>query len=160
MAEQSRLRLILIRHGEAERTAPRDELRRLTQHGCAEADAVAQLLDSLQIAPSGIHASPYVRAQETAKRISAHLSGEGVTTLQGVTPDDDPRRAMRAIEPLLQLGLTPLVVTHMPLIGALIGSLVDGDARDAPGVATGAGVVLVGEVFVPGLMRVERWLRP
>jgi len=155
------VRLILLRHGEAERLASCDELRSLTPRGRQDARDVSEAIRGLEQLPSAIYSSSFLRAWETAEIISAGLRIDPVRTLADITPDDDPRRAFLRLDALFSVpGAFPLVVTHMPLIGTLTGLLVDGDPGAGAGVATASGVFLVGDVFAPGQMRIARRLSP
>lgn len=152
------LRLVLLRHGDAERIAERDELRRLTARGREQAAATGrQLLSALPGSVLRIVSSPYLRARETAEIIATTLqAGAGeVQVLAGITPDDNPARALQAIKAGCSPASTLVVVTHMPLIGALLDLLIDGDTRQERSVGTAAGVLLEGDL-APGMMRVTR----
>lgn len=158
MTGDNTVRLVLVRHGEAQRHAARDELRPLTEHGKTEAAATgARLLalsTELALPPPKVYASPYLRARETAAIIAGCLGVAPPDVVPGITPDDDPRRALRVIDALCVPAVTPVVVTHMPLIGGLLSWLVEGDLRHAPGVATAGGAILAGAMPAAGLMRV------
>ena len=103
--------LVLLRHGEAERQAARDELRRLTPRGQQEADATGAALAALALPGPCVYCSPYLRARETAERVAVALGVAAPLVIPGVTPDDDPRRVMGRLEQLLVPGTTPVVVT-------------------------------------------------
>lgn len=154
------MRLVLLRHGEAERLAACDEMRGLTQRGRAEAQAAAQAIAALALPAPVVVASPYVRAQETAEIVAAVLGVEQVVIVAGITPDDDPRRALAVLGASCRPGMTVVAVTHMPLIGALMGLLLHGDVQNAPGIPTAGGGVFEGELFAPGLMRQRCPIRP
>ncbi len=150
-------RLVLLRHGDAERgVAERDELRRLTARGREQAAATGrQLLSALPGSALRIVSSPYLRARETAEIIAAVLQAGEVQVLTGITPDDNPVRAVQAIKAGGSPVATLVVVTHMPLIGVLLDLLIDGDTRQQRSVGTAAGALLEGEP-APGMMRVIR----
>lgn len=154
------IRLLLLRHGEAERSAPRDDLRALTGAGRAEVMATAKRIAELDLPSPVVVASPFLRARETASIIAGVLAAGEVRTVSRITPDDAPVRALAAIEPLCAAGGVLVVVTHMPLIGGLLGLLVDGDPARAPGFVTASGALLGGELAMPGLMRVLRQVGP
>ena len=157
-AEQAVTRLVLLRHGEAERLAARDEDRVLTSRGREEAAAAARQLLAHGYPIARFGSSPYVRAMQTAGIVARLVGGDAVdiVTLDGFTPDDDPRAALRRLEAFLVPGGTVFVATHMPLIGSLAGLLVEGRAAACAGFATGSGVVLAGDLPHEGLCRVER----
>lgn len=154
------IRIVLLRHGEAERHAERDELRRLTPRGRDEVRAVAIRMRELGIQPTAVYSSLYLRARETAEIIAGVLATGDVTAIGGITPEDDPRRALAKIDPVVSAGGLPVLVTHMPFIGALAGLLVDGSVHGGAGFVTAAGVLLDGEVFAPGHMQVVHSLQP
>ncbi|MFZ5756238.1 MAG: SixA phosphatase family protein [Pseudomonadota bacterium] len=152
------MELVLIRHGEAERDAPRDELRPLTARGTDEARASGQRLATLGLPSPFVVSSPYVRARTTADIIATVLGSGPVRELRGITPDDNPRQAVLNLAQACQPGRTLVAVTHMPLIGSLIALLVDDDLRQARGVRTAGGVVLAGDFPMPGAMRIRTML--
>jgi phosphohistidine phosphatase len=154
-------RIFLLRHGHAERDAPRDELRNLTQRGRDEAAAVAGVIAAGGLRPSRVVSSPYVRARQTADIVSAALHCGPVVEVPGVTPDDPARRAAQVLDKLLAGQQDDvMLVTHMPLIGALVGLLCDGSADAGPAIETAAGVLMEGEFVAPGTMRVVREFHP
>lgn len=154
-------RVFLLRHGHAERDAARDELRRLTQRGRDEAAAVARVMAAAGMRPSRVVSSTYVRARETADIVAAALRCGEVLEVPGVTPDDAPQRAAKVLDTLLSGAPGDLMlVTHMPLIGALVGLLCEGTAGSGPAIDTAAGVLLEGEFVAPGLMRIVRPFHP
>lgn len=154
------MRLVLLRHGEAERLAECDEMRRLTQQGRAEVQLAAHAIAALALPAPVIVASPYLRAQETAKIVAAILGVERVVQVTGITPDDDPRRALAMLAAICRPGVTVVAVTHMPLIGALIGLLLHGAVQNVPSIPTASGGVFEGEMIAPGLLRQRYAIRP
>jgi phosphohistidine phosphatase len=84
------VQLFLLRHGLAEEHASGgDRERALTDDGIAK---LREVLERAAVAPRWIVASPYRRAQQTA-RIAAEIFGYGETILTSarLTPDADPR---------------------------------------------------------------------
>lgn len=156
-AEVPSTRLVLLRHGEAERLAARDEDRVLTLRGREEAELAARSLQQAGYCPARIGASYFVRARQTAAIVAGYFPGANAepVTLDRLTPDDDPRAALRSLDAFLVPGATVLVATHMPLIGSLAGLLTEGDAAACAGFATGCGVVLAGDLPHEGLCRIE-----
>jgi len=154
------MHLVLLRHGEAERLVDRDEMRRLTQRGRAEAGAAARAIAALALPAPVVVASPYLRAQETAEIVAAVLGVGQVAEIRGITPDDNPRHALAALSAICHPGMTVIAVTHMPLVGILMDLLVRGEAQNPPGIPTAGGGVLEGEVVAPGFMRLRCAIRP
>lgn len=152
--------LVLLRHGEAEHIAASDEARALTLHGREQARLAGLMLAGTVRRPVRVACSPYLRARETAVRVAAALGVADVAVIGDITPDDDPRRALERIGESMPDAGTLVVVTHMPLIGALFGLLVEGDARRAPGLGTACGALFRGELVAPGLMRLVQPVSP
>ena len=117
------MRIWILRHGQAEPTAASDAERSLTEVGQAEAIRMAEQLagHSLDV----ILASPYRRAQQTAELVRRELGfRRGVTTVDWLTPDDDPMVVLDQLSDRAEDEL--LLVSHQPLVGQLISLLVDG----------------------------------
>lgn len=148
------MRIVLVRHGKAEPHAASDAGRALTPRGHEQAQAAAEWL-SERLGDTGnvrLLASPYRRAQETAAPIAGAL-GLKVQTVAEITPDDDPRRALAAIEVAAQGAGTVVVVSHMPLVAGLAGWLQDGVLNVGRGFDLAEVRVLEAELPAPGLAR-------
>lgn len=156
------MRMILVRHGEAEPLARSDAERALTPRGRRQAQQTgAWLRETVGAAAPRLLASPYRRAQETGHEI-ASLLGVAPQTVQAITPDDDPRRALAAIEAAAAGADVVVVVSHMPLVAALAAWLEEGvlsagrgfglaEARVLEMVEPGPGLACAREGFLPGL---------
>ncbi|RXE48906.1 phosphohistidine phosphatase SixA [Chromohalobacter israelensis] len=153
--------LYIMRHGEAAPGTP-DSERSLTEHGEQEARAMGAwlsevLTDDVRHALR-IVASPYRRAQQTARLVAAPL-GLSVDTLPIITPDEP-------LEPVIdwlqqQVPETPcLLVSHMPLVGALVGRLVEGDVRASQPMPTASVAALEAEVWAAGCATLRQWQSP
>jgi phosphohistidine phosphatase len=114
------VKLVLVRHGEAEPLRTTDAGRALTAHGRHQAEHTGKWLAPRLEGKGGLRllASPYRRAQETAA-ILGDLLGVACRTVAAITPDEDVRRALAAIE--AEASGTVLVVTHMPLVADIAG---------------------------------------
>ncbi len=113
-------KLILMRHGEAEMIAARDDQRRLTGHGRQEADKAACDLLTYQVDVEQLLVSPYVRARETAAIVAARLGGVAMLISEQVTPVSRTPAAVVAIETAFRRIDCGMVVTHQPLISSLV----------------------------------------
>lgn len=155
------MRIVLVRHGKAEPHAASDAARALTPRGQEQARAAAQWLRDTLGQGEGLCllASPYRRAQETAAPIAAAL-GVAVRTVAEITPDDDPRRALAAIEAAGQGAETLVVVSHMPLVAGLAGWLQEGVLNAGRGFDLAEVRVLEAELPAPGLAREAQLFRP
>ncbi|WP_048308221.1 phosphohistidine phosphatase SixA [Halomonas sp. PR-M31] len=144
------MQLWIMRHGEAAPGHP-DARRELTEQGHAEVMAMAKWLATTLAASRDqlrIVASPYVRAQQTAAIVAEQLDTRA-DTLSMITPDDP-------IEPIIdwlqeKAQQTPLLlVSHMPLVGALSGRLVESDPRSSLRMPTAAIATLQADVWAAG----------
>lgn len=112
------MRLVLVRHGEAEARAVTDAARALTAQGRQQARATGHWLAGELAGPLQLLVSPFRRAQETAAEIAACLPQSVTLTVPRITPDDDPRQALEAIAAVAAQEQV-VVVTHMPLVAGL-----------------------------------------
>lgn len=124
------MRIWVLRHGEAERQTQHDPDRLLTARGSEDAKTAGVILSKFASAALQIYASPYKRAQQTAQAAALALPHQNIATVNWLTPDTDPRLVLRALEQLPQSDL--LLVSHQPLVSALVGVLIDGDYRAGP----------------------------
>ncbi|MBE0488208.1 MAG: phosphohistidine phosphatase SixA [Halomonas sp.] len=151
-------RLLILRHGEAGPGRP-DAERELTGRGHDEARRMAAwLAERDDLAGARLLASPFVRARQTAAIMGERL-GVRVETLSILTPDDDSTAVADWL--LGQPGGGPLLlVSHMPLVGALVGLLVEGRAERGPGFPTAALAELEADVWAAGCARLVRLIAP
>lgn len=126
------MKLIFVRHGQAGPYCADDAGRVLTQFGQAQADETARYITDHHKVDL-IIASPYVRADQTAKILLDKLNQAGQTpqflTLDIITPDDDPVVGVDGIDTLIrqQFGddAEPCVaiVCHMPIVAYMVAHL-------------------------------------
>lgn len=128
------MRIWVLRHGEAERQTQYDPDRVLTPRGHDDAKAAGAVLSKFVSETLQICASPYQRAQQTAQAATLALPHRNISTVNWLTPDIDPREVLRALEKLPRNDI--LLVSHQPLVSALIGVLIDGDYRAGPSMNT------------------------
>lgn len=114
------MKLVLVRHGEAENSCGSDAGRALTEAGRCQAAETGRWLAGIfgGAVPVRLLASPYRRACETAEVIGRFLGTEFVEVAE-ITPDHDPRIALSAIAEVAEGYEFVVVVTHMPLVSAL-----------------------------------------
>ncbi|MDY7115696.1 phosphohistidine phosphatase SixA [Halomonas sp. SSL-5] len=149
-------RLLIMRHGEAGPGRP-DAGRELTDRGQQEARRMAAWLATRdELAGLRLLASPYRRARQTAAIVGEALEVEP-EVLSIITPDDSPRAVA---DWLLEhsAGGPLLLVSHMPLVGALAGLLVEGRADRGLGFPTAGVAELEAEVWAAGCARLARFM--
>ncbi|MWV13507.1 phosphohistidine phosphatase SixA [Pseudomonas sp. R-28-1W-6] len=151
------MKLWLLRHGEAEPRARSDAERVLTEHGRKEVRHAAKHLRERPL--EQILVSPYRRAQQTAELVREKLGLQlPLTTLDWLTPDDDPRQVLRRLDEFTAEEL--LIVSHNPLLGALAGLLVHGHLQQPFTLHTASLICLGGEFPLAGAMTVDALYHP
>ena len=128
------MRVLLVRHGWAENAGYRDGRiigdaeRELTEEGRVEVERLAVSLSSTVGKLSGLYASPFCRAQQTAAIISDRLGTAVVQELKSLLSQGSVLSTLAWLEqqaPDANLCL----VGHQPSIGLLAGMLLCGDER-------------------------------
>ena len=125
------MRLILIRHAEAESGSP-DELRRLTAGGLEQARRLGDELRAQGITPDAVLSSPLLRARETANALGFGTAEPHDALAPGAT-HEDVRSAIAG------RGETVVVVGHQPDCGRVAAALTNGPEPPFPT----AGVVAI-----------------
>ncbi|MCK5893992.1 MAG: phosphohistidine phosphatase SixA [Endozoicomonadaceae bacterium] len=119
------MKLYIMRHGKAESYAESDQVRPLSDVGRKQVADVAKQMSDLSL--SGIMASPYLRAWQTAELMQATLSTPMIQRCDSFTPDSSVHEVLRN----LPKSGDWLLVSHMPLVSLLTGLLIEDDqARD------------------------------
>lgn len=157
------MKLVLMRHAEAEGMRTSDAERALTARGHEQAVQTAQWLQQQMADAVSLQllVSPYRRARETAAAL-AEAFALTPRFMDELTPDIDPRRALRALDAAATAD-TVLVVTHMPLVAALASWLEEGvlsagagfmlaEARVLETEALGVAAARLQSRYAPGLV--------
>lgn len=143
------MKLWILRHGEAQYRARTDAERELTSNGREEVLSSAAHLLGQPL--RWIIASPYVRARQTADIVRQALGfADSVVTVPWLTPDSDPRRALENLD--LYASDDVLLVSHQPLVGALIGLAVHGNLQQAEPMHTASLAELEADFPLAGAM--------
>jgi phosphohistidine phosphatase len=143
------VKLWVLRHGEAQAHARSDSQRELTGHGREEVlQSAAHLLGKPL---TRILASPYVRAQQTAELVRQALGfSDAVVIVPWLTPESDPGRVLGHLDAYAADDV--LLVSHQPLVGALIGLAVHGSHQHPQPMSTASLAELKGEFALAGAM--------
>lgn len=128
--------LWMLRHGEAERETRHDPDRVLTELGRADAVAAGAVLAACEPPPLRVLCSPYARAQQTAVAALQSLPGLKIETVDWLVPDTPPLTTLKHLTAIHDEAV--LLVAHQPLLGDLLGLLIEGDAYAAPALPTAA----------------------
>lgn len=135
------MQVYIMRHGEAENFLGQgrydDSQRVLTSQGEAEAKMVANWLEKMQVKPSQVFVSPYIRAQQTCALATAMMQ-TAITTLDFITPAGDAKQVHDFIDGWCsdqsnqpynskqfngQTQQSVLIISHMPLVSYLVAQL-------------------------------------
>lgn len=123
------MKLYIMRHGQAQISAPTDQERELTDVGRQESHVMAAWLAKQQPQFDITFVSTYVRAQQTFAIAKACIDNEPQHhVLAELTPDSSPEMCGDALLAYCaQAGATSaLVVSHLPLVGLLVADLCKG----------------------------------
>lgn len=120
--------IYILRHGQAETQITTDEARKLTDKGRGDTAKVlqARLADMGSLAQ--IWASPLVRAQQTAEIAAVFFPQLKIQTTELLVPEANPQALMDWLDELnaqqlISANQSILLVSHQPLIGALVNKL-------------------------------------
>lgn len=126
------MKIIIMRHGEAEPWQGSDAERTLTSNGEAQAQWMgARLPEWIGETPEWAWISPYRRAQQTWQHVSdAWASLPNVMTVEEIIPEGDPQSVLDYLMAFIEVkdAKSVILVSHLPLVADLVFGLVP----DAP----------------------------
>jgi len=114
------MKIILVRHGQAEDETRPDSARQLTDFGHKQAAQTAEYVTT-HYQPDRFVVSPYDRAQQTLAEFQARAPKVPLTIQNNITPSDDARQALVDIGHIEAECL--VVVCHMSIVAYLAGLL-------------------------------------
>ncbi|MBI0425316.1 SixA phosphatase family protein [Psychrobacter sp. NG27] len=117
------MKIILVRHGQAEDETRPDSARQLTSFGQQQAAQTAAYLTT-HYSPDYFVVSPYTRAQQTLAVLQSLVPTVPSSIQDNITPSDDARQALIDIGNIEAECL--VVVCHMSIV-AYIAGLLTGD---------------------------------
>lgn len=117
------MRLILVRHGEADpNRSGLDSARQLTDKGHQQAALTAQYIAE-NFQPDLFVVSPYIRAQQTLAHIQQKFPNVPMQVYKDITPDDPAAPALQWLSNLTQE--TVVVVCHMNIVAYITALLTE-----------------------------------
>ncbi len=117
------MKLILIRHGQAESLQVQDSSRQLTEFGQKQATETAEYIMQ-KYSPDLLVVSPYDRARQTLQAFQKHAPQTPTKTLATITPNGNINRALDDLSQLADDEIDcMLVVCHMPIVANIVGAL-------------------------------------
>lgn len=114
------MKIILVRHGQAEDDTRPDSARQLTDFGQQQAAQTAEYITT-NYKPDRFIVSPYDRAQQTLTVLQARLPAIPAAVQDNITPSDDAHSALIDIANIEAQCL--VVVCHMSIVANLAGLL-------------------------------------
>ena len=123
------MKLIVMRHGEAEASNTTDKTRNLTSYGKRQAKDAGQWLSSNLLVNNHIDlalVSPYSRTQQTYECLNLGLKITRKIELTELVPNATPKVTHRVLDKILYDNPeleTVILVSHMPLISFLLDEL-------------------------------------
>ncbi|MCP3906982.1 MAG: phosphohistidine phosphatase SixA [Oceanicoccus sp.] len=150
------MKIVILRHGEAEIYADSDAQRNLSDYGHEQAKSAGLCLKNLAIEFEQVWVSPYLRAQQTADGVLSELGDIPRETLDGLTPESSPSQLAEAL--VTYRGGDLLLVSHQPLVSALVGLLANADHRAGPPMSPASMAMLSADTLLAGCCQL-RWLR-
>ena len=117
------MKIILMRHGQAEDETRPDSARQLTDFGQQQAAQTAKYITT-NYKPDRFIVSPYDRAQQTLAELQARAPKIPVSVQDNITPSDDAHSALSDIANIEAQCL--VVVCHMSIV-ANLAALLTGD---------------------------------
>lgn len=114
------MKIILVRHGQAEDETRPDSARQLTDFGKQQAAQTAEYVTT-HYQPDRFLVSPYDRAQQTLAEFQARAPDVPSSVQDNITPADDARQALINIGKVEAQCL--VVVCHMSIVAHIAGLL-------------------------------------
>ena len=114
------MKIILVRHGQAEDETRPDSARQLTDFGQQQAAQTAEYITT-HYQPDYFLVSPYDRAQQTLAEFQARAPKVPTAVQENITPSDDARQALIDIGNIEAECL--VVVCHMSIVANIAGLL-------------------------------------
>lgn len=114
------MKIILVRHGQAEDETRPDSARQLTDFGQQQAAQTAEYVTT-HYNPDYFIVSPYERAQQTLAAFQARAPKIPSSVQDNITPSDDARQALMDIASIEAQCL--VVVCHMSIVAHIAGLL-------------------------------------
>ena len=121
------MKIILMRHGQAEDETRPDSARQLTDYGQQQASQTAAYIVG-HYTPDHFVVSPYDRAQQTLAELQSRVPGVAATVQDNITPSDDAHAALADLANIEAECM--VVVCHMSIVAHLAG-LLTGDSPES-----------------------------
>lgn len=123
------MRLYIVRHGEAEPFNDNDASRLLTRKGIADTYVLGQYLAQQVHHWDAVLVSSYQRAQQTYAEIAKSYPPQPAIVSDQITPLNSVPEAFAVLHSVKHLSHV-LLVSHMPLVSALVSALVKGSEQN------------------------------
>jgi len=156
------MKLLLMRHGEANFNAPTDAQRPLTRRGSVSVIQQSRHLTIPWHEFTSLCVSPYIRAQQTASLLLQNYAhkkhGLNLHTLDCITPHGEISQVQNFLLEQQNEGI--ILVTHQPLVSGLIGHFCHDDEHVGEPMLPASMALLEGEVAAAGCLRLTHLFHP
>ena len=156
------MKLLVIRHGEAEPLRESDANRALTAKGISDAKALGNLISREELDCHVCVVSPYIRARQTLDNILlASPAKPEIFVAEHITPEDPVVSAYQVLSAFSDYP-SIMIVSHLPLVSRFIASLVDGTEATSSQypMQTASMAVLETDILTPGNAHLRLLLSP
>jgi phosphohistidine phosphatase len=152
------MNIVVMRHGEAETNSASDEVRNLTDYGRLQAGLAGECLRRLSLEFDQVWVSPYSRAVQTADAVLRSYSDVSIhrETTSLLVPEASPAQVADRIAETSDCNV--LIVSHQPLVSALVGILEKADSRMGPPMSPASMALLTADTILAGCCRLQ-WVR-
>ena len=156
------MKLLLMRHGEANFDAPSDAQRQLTQRGSASVIQQSQQLTIPWHEFTSLWVSPYIRAQQTASLLLQNYAYKkhllNLQSLGCITPRGEINEVQHFLLQQQHEGI--ILITHQPLVSGLIGHFCHANHHMGEPMRPASMALLEGEVAAAGCLQLTHLFHP
>lgn len=150
------MKIVIMRHGDAQLHADSDQSRQLTSYGRLEAGKAGQCLVDLAMSFDEVWVSPYIRAQQTADEVGALFSHFPRHIVDTVTPGNSPADILDLLSSCRAECL--LIISHNPFVSLLVEWLVGSSSIGEVCMGTASVACIDIDDVLPGCGQLQ-WVR-
>jgi phosphohistidine phosphatase len=152
------MKLYVMRHAQASFNASTDRERQITQLGVDQTNQLIQEHASVLSEINLVWSSDLKRAKQTAS-IVTELLGLDSFEKTFLSPDGDVQKVLAELQRLHATDCL-LIVSHQPLVGELVGYLLNGNMRYAHPYTTSEMIALDLDLYEPGMATLSKQYLP
>jgi phosphohistidine phosphatase len=150
------MKVVVMRHGEAEPYGVSDRERALTDAGRQQATAAGTWLREQGFLINRCLASPYLRTQQTAENVCAAYGGFSLAAADFLTPGSSPMTVVEQLQKIDCEGV--LLISHNPMVSQLVNYLSSGKYQGAASMGTASMALFSDKQISDKQFSDEKWL--